>query len=961
MPAINRITSIYDVDAIIREHEAVIAAVKESTNLINAARDKSIDFNINTKSFDDYNKKAKELEASLSKMDKATQNAIKASILLSKSKEAEAKAQLANTKATTAATKETERQAAAAKKAADASKKQAEAAKQNERPYKQLALAFKIASERAQDLATKYGVLDKRAQAAAREANKLNDRLKEIDSSVGINNRRVGSYNETLDRFTGGLKSAAAGFLALIGVMGVGDILKGSIDEFIEMDKNVRLLQNTLNNIGIPQAFDRIATTAERVAKQFGYLDNDDVLKVFQQLIVYGKLTEDQMNQLLPVIIDFAAATGQDLPAATSVIIKALEGNGKALKEYGINIKDAETTTEAFGIIMDQLAPKVAGVGKAFGDSEAGGLAKAQQRFKDIKEEIGSGLLPVLNSVLSVILDIGKGAIGTGRAIFDAFSGKQSLIASILGSSDNADIAFEATQVFNNQMSALKQSYKILADLQKEGKKLDVSEKDILKEFTENLRARLAEREKQYASIKQGTDRQAIMSALADIRGMQRALQELERQAQPIQATTDPNKPFTSGDKEKKGRDLAEANRRAEFEILKNSIELDLELQKTRLANEKLSYDQRLEALVAYTNRAQQLIDVTAEFQINSGELTATEILKIESDRDAARIRLARETADQLAKITEGEFKVDTSQIAESIKGIPAELQKRLNDFKKIQEEYTKGIKKLKEDTREAIQSLAGELEGLFFDIFTNALERQKNAIQDQIDLLEQQKQKDIEVANQTITNAQERADAIAVIEARSAAKRQQLELKQRQLDQQKARFEKARTIAEIVQSTSLAVVNALTQVKTLGPGAIALAAVIGAIGAVQIARALAQPIPRYADGTDNHPGGLMVVGDGGKSEGIILPDGSVYKSPATDTVMYAPPGTQVVPDYATMTPRPIFNVDQVDTTAELRKGFGQVVKAVKNIPQPIIHAERAWTQAHKTGSNFRNYLNRSI
>lgn len=953
MAAINRIDSIYNVDAIIREHEAVIAAVKESVNAINAARDKSIDFNINTKSFDDYNRKVKELEKTLAGMDKATQEAIKASILLSKSKEAEAKAQLANTRATTAATKETERQAAASKKAA-------EAAKQNERPYKQLALAFKVASERAQDLATKYGVLDKRAQAAAKEANKLNDRLKEIDSSVGINNRRVGSYNETLDRFTGKLKNVAAGFLGLIGVIGIGDLFKGSIDEFIQMDKNVRLLQNTLNNIGIPQAFDRIAATAERVAKQFGYLDNDDVLKVFQQLIVYGKLTEDQMNQLLPVIIDFAAATGQDLPSATSVIIKALEGNGKALKEYGINIKDAKTTTEAFGIIMTELAPKVAGVGKAFGDSEAGGLAKAQQRFKDIKEEIGSGLLPVLNSVLSVILDIAKGAVGAGQAIFDAFSGRQSFAASILSSSDNADIAFEATQVFNQQMSVLKNQQTQLANLQKEGKKLDVTEKDLLKEFTENLRARLAEREKQYASIKKGVDRQAIMSALADIRGMQRALQELDRQAKPIQATTDPNKPFATGGKEKKEKADTSA-----FDILKANIELDKEFDQKRLDNDKLSYQERLAALIAFGNDSKRLIEEQAKHDLGNAELTAGQRLKIENDKNNALIRLAQDVAEKLAKITQQDFKVDTAQITKGIGNLQGNVQKALADFEKLQKEYIarhkEALKQLKKDTQQALLDLSSELQGLFFDIFTNAIESQKNDIQDQIDLLEAQKQKDIEVANQSITNAQERADAIAIIEARAAAKRQQLELKQRQLDQQKARFEKARAVTEIVQSTAVAVVNALAQVKTLGPGAIALAAIIGALGAVQIARVLAQPIPRYKDGTDNHKGGLMVVGDGGKSEGIILPDGSVYKSPATDTVMYAPPGTKVVPDYATMTPRPILNIDQVDTTAELRKGFGQVVKAVKNIPQPIIHAEKAWTQAMKQGNNFRNYLNRSI
>lgn len=949
MASVNRIDSIYDVGSISAEQKAVEALVLKSVEQIKQARTQSIDFNVNTKNFDDYNRKIKELEKTLGGMSKATGEASKASILLAKQKEAEAKAQLAATRATTAATKETERQAAATKKAAAAA---AEAA----RPYKQLALQFKIAAERAQDLAARYGQMDKRAQAAAKEANNLNNRLKAIDSSIGNHQRNVGNYGSALDGVGGKLKNFG---LQLLAIAGIGNIFQSSINEFIEMDKNVRLLQNTLRNIGVPEAFDRISRSASNLAKQFTYLDDDEILKVFNQLIVYGKLTEDQMNDLLPVIIDFAAATGQDLPSATSTIIKALEGNGKALKEYGINIKDAKNTTEAFSIIMTQLAPKVSGVGKAFGDSAAGGLASAQQEFKNLKEELGKGLLPVLNSVLSVLLDIVKGAVGVGKALKDAFTGDKSFVASILGGSDNEDIAFEADQVFKLTIGNLKDLQKALKDQQAIGKNLDKSEAALTAEFVNNLRKRLEARQKELDFIQKGTNKEAIMSAIADVRGLQKALAELDS-SPGLKATTDPSKAFTTGAAKAKGPKDDSA-----FDRLKANIELDKEFDLIRLNNDKASYEERLQALIDFGNDSQRLIELQAKHDLDNAELTKDQRLKIENEKNNDLIRLSQDLADKLAKITAKSFEVDTSKIAENVKGLPTEIQKALNDYKKAQEEAVKKHKEaladLKKNTNQAILELATELEGLFFDIFTNQIEKQKNAIQDQIDLLEQQKQKDIEVANQTITNAQEKADAIAVIEARAAAKRQQLELRQRQLDQQKARFEKARAIVEIVQSTSIAVVNALSQVKTLGPGAIALAAVIGALGAVQIARVLAQPIPRYAKGTDNHPGGLAVVGDGGKSEAVVMPDGSIYKTPATDTLVNLPRGSKVIPDYADMKSPVNIKVDSVDTRSELRDGFGQVVKAIKKIPQPIIRADRAWTQAHKTGSNFRNYINQSL
>lgn len=196
---------------------------------------------------------------------------------------------------------------------------------------------------------------------------------------------------------------------------------------------------------------------------------------------------------------------------------------------------------------------------------------------------------------------------------------------------------------------------------------------------------------------------------------------------------------------------------------------------------------------------------------------------------------------------------------------------------------------------KEAYKNLASELEGLFFDMFTNGIEREKNAIQEKLDLLESTKQKDIEVANQSILSSEDRANAIAVIEARAAAQREQLERRKRQLNEQQAKFQRAQTIANIIQSTAEAVVSTLGA-KPWTPANIALAAVVGTIGAVQLVRALATPIPKYEEGTMNHPGGLAIVGDGGVSEYAVTPDGSIHKTPATDTLVDLPKGTKVLP-----------------------------------------------------------------
>ena len=57
--------------------------------------------------------------------------------------------------------------------------------------------------------------------------------------------------------------------------------------------------------------------------------------------------------------------------------------------------------------------------------------------------------------------------------------------------------------------------------------------------------------------------------------------------------------------------------------------------------------------------------------------------------------------------------------------------------------------------------------------------------------------------------------------------------------------------------------------------------------------------VPQYAKGTDGHPGGLAIVGDGkGDNRGrelVRTPDGELYLSPAQDTLVNLPKGSTVV------------------------------------------------------------------
>lgn len=130
----------------------------------------------------------------------------------------------------------------------------------------------------------------------------------------------------------------------------------------------------------------------------------------------------------------------------------------------------------------------------------------------------------------------------------------------------------------------------------------------------------------------------------------------------------------------------------------------------------------------------------------------------------------------------------------------------------------------------------------------------------------------------------------------RTAKKQEQLEKKKAQMEYKKAVMQKMNQIAEIGIATALGIMQTFA---TLGwPAGIPGAAFVAAMGALQTATALAQPIKAYKEGTKGspHPGGLAVVGDGDKPE-VILFGGHAWVTPDSPTLVNLPKGAEVLPD----------------------------------------------------------------
>lgn len=127
----------------------------------------------------------------------------------------------------------------------------------------------------------------------------------------------------------------------------------------------------------------------------------------------------------------------------------------------------------------------------------------------------------------------------------------------------------------------------------------------------------------------------------------------------------------------------------------------------------------------------------------------------------------------------------------------------------------------------------------------------------------------------------------------RTAAKDAELAKKKAELQTKQAKMDKANAIVQSIINTAIAVMKVWGQT---GIGGFALAPLVAAMGAIQLATIIAQPIPKYAKGTDNHPGGPAIVGDGGKEE-MIIAGGRTWVTPSVPTLVDIPKGAVVLPD----------------------------------------------------------------
>lgn len=293
--------------------------------------------------------------------------------------------------------------------------------------------------------------------------------------------------------------------------------------------------------------------------------------------------------------------------------------------------------------------------------------------------------------------------------------------------------------------------------------------------------------------------------------------------------------------------------------------------------------------------------------QLASKEITQQEYAELEYQ---LKLNYARKTAEAAIDALESELATANlstdkrEKLEEKLAKLKADLAQKEAEAEieaidkvtkadeKAQKERQKNLKKWLQTASQAVGTI-GNLVSSIYDGQIQKIEEEREANEEKYD-------EDIErIENLAESGAISEEEA----EARKRAAKDQTEAKNKELERQKQEIAHKQAVwnkGVQVAETGIATARGIMEAFQLGPiaGAV-MAAVIGAMGAMQVATILATPIPSYADGTkgnDRHPGGTALVGDAGKHE-IIMYSGKAWITPDTPTLVDIPKGAQVFPD----------------------------------------------------------------
>lgn len=122
---------------------------------------------------------------------------------------------------------------------------------------------------------------------------------------------------------------------------------------------------------------------------------NESILALQTQLASFGVMP-GSINQVTRALVDYAAATGKDLPEAGAMMAQAMAGQGRELKRYGLELSAVASRTENMEKTTKFLEERFQGSAETIKNTTLGQYQNLINRIDDLKKKLGEELMPVI-------------------------------------------------------------------------------------------------------------------------------------------------------------------------------------------------------------------------------------------------------------------------------------------------------------------------------------------------------------------------------------------------------------------------------------------------------------------------------------------------------------------------------------------------------------------------------------
>jgi len=429
---------------------------------------------------------------------------------------------------------------------------------------------------------------------------------------------------------------------------------------------------------------------------------------------------------------------------------------------------------------------------------------------------------------------------------------------------------------------------------------------------------------------------------------------------------------------------------KSRFEQQKLLIEQSRDSNEQILNDETKTFQERLDALRLFTADQMSLINLEKKFEIdqeilkhneviaaleeakkekgaNVAEINAQEAREVEATGERIRTIILK-SQDSILKAGQ-QFNAGLRKLKDDRADITKEEQKQLEEyedftmgwlekFRQLQYDKNKEWDKKDQDQKDkAIQDIkdlsirgAEEMQATLLSFLTGSIDKEIAIIETRKRILDEDTQRRINQINLLGLTETERVKRTAQVEKQAQFENEQLEKRKRKLIVDRAKLEKAANIASIIANTAAAVIKALKDAPY--PFNIALAVLTGAIGALQLARAIAAPLPQYKDGTPSAKKGLALVSEEGSE--LMKKDGKYYLTPPQPTLMEMAGGEQITPAHLT---RDILNASMF-TRSMTRQGLTSITPKGMTYSQADAMIEEIRDLKGVTGRNKVTLIN---